>query len=415
MPRCKSISIVSLALLVLLAGINVAIACTVPVYRFALERWPADPYEVYVYHEGELTSEQRSLLEPLAKADRSEGTGGNVRLHLVDIQGPELNGPIKEVWERQESPQTPWLVARSPRTAPHVATVFSAAFTEDRVDTLLNSPARQTIAERILAGQSTVWVLLKSGDQENDQQALETLTSRLEKLTEELQIPEQSPDVIATADPNAPELRVDFSIVEVDRDDPREEAFVNMLMETEADLRDFEDQPLAFPVCGRGRTIYGLVGAGINDGTIREACEFLIGPCSCQVKEQNPGVDLLMNIQWGELVEESIGHERELPPLTGLDKFVEVAMVQDASQAAVNEPANTTSAADEIVIDFQSDADSNSNLTTPTQQAPDDEAHAAVTSAEAGVSPLRRNMSMVIAIGVIVILGGGAVMVMRPS
>lgn len=122
-----------------------------------------------------------------------------------------------------------------------------------------------------------------------------------------------------------------------------------------------------------------------------------------------------MNIQWGELVEENIGHERELPPLTGLDKFVEVAMVQDASQAAVNEPANTTSAADEIVIDFQSDADSNSNLTTPTQQAPDDEAHAAVTSAEAGVSPLRRNMSMVIAIGVIVILGGGAVMVMRPS
>lgn len=413
MPRCKPLLTASLTLLGLLAGINLAIACTVPVYRFALERWPADPYEVYVYYEGELTSEQRSLIEPLAKADRSEGTGGNVRLHLVDIQGPELNGPVKEVWEGQESPQTPWVVARSPRTAPHVTTVFSAPLTEERVDTLLNSPARQTIAERILAGQSTVWVLLESGDQEKDQQALETLTTQLERLTEELQIPEQSPDVIATADPNAPQLRVEFSIVQVARDDPREEAFVNMLMETESDLKEFEDQPLAFPVCGRGRTIYGLVGAGINDGTIREACEFLIGPCSCQVKEQNPGVDLLMNIQWGELVEESIGHERELPPLSGLDKFVEVAMVQDATQSAADDRANTPSAADEIVIDFQSDSDS--NLTTTAQQDPKDEPHAAAPSEDAGGSPLRRNMLMVIAIGVLIIVGGGAVMVMRPS
>ncbi|MEX0793143.1 MAG: hypothetical protein WD045_08405 [Pirellulaceae bacterium] len=418
MPKCKSIFTVSLTLLGLLAGINLAIACTVPVYRFALERWPADPYEVYVYYEGELTSEQRSLLEPLAKADRSEGTGGNVRLHLVDVQGPELNGPVKEVWERQESPQSPWVVARSPRTAPNVATVFSGPLTEQRVDTLLNSPARQTIAERILAGQSTVWVLLESGDQEKDQQALETLTSRLEQLTEELQIPEQSPDVIATANPDAPQLRVDFSIVQVARDDPREEAFVKMLMETEADLKEFEGEPLAFPVCGRGRTIYGLVGAGINDGTIQEACEFLIGPCSCQVKEQNPGVDLLMNIQWGELVEESIGHERELPPLSGLDKFVEVAMVQDATRSATDETTNTSTAADEIVIDFPPD----SNLTTSAPQASPDEQHGEHSSAheniegdEAGTSPLRRNMLIVIAIGVVVIVGGGTVMVMRPS
>ena len=33
----------------------VAEACSVPVFRYALERWQADPYEVFVFHRGPLT------------------------------------------------------------------------------------------------------------------------------------------------------------------------------------------------------------------------------------------------------------------------------------------------------------------------------------------------------------------------
>ncbi|TWW12353.1 hypothetical protein E3A20_01920, partial [Planctomyces bekefii] len=36
---------------------------------------------------------------------------------------------------------------------------------------------------------------------------------------------------------------------------------------------------------GRGRVLYALVGDGIAEGTIAAACDFLTGPCSCQVKE----------------------------------------------------------------------------------------------------------------------------------
>ena len=48
------------------------------------------------------------------------------------------------------------------------------------------------------------------------------------------------------------------------------------------------------PVFGQGRALYALVGDGIKHETIDRAATFLIGKCSCEVREQNPGFDLLL-------------------------------------------------------------------------------------------------------------------------
>ena len=37
---------------------------------------------------------------------------------------------------------------------------------------------------------------------------------------------------------------------------------------------------------------------GFGDDQIDEACLFLLGACSCQVKRMNPGWDLLLNVDW---------------------------------------------------------------------------------------------------------------------
>jgi len=58
---------------------------------------------------------------------------------------------------------------------------------------------------------------------------------------------------------------------------------------------------MAFPVFGRGRALYALVGDGINKETIGEACVFLATACTCMVKEQNPGTDLILAADWGEI------------------------------------------------------------------------------------------------------------------
>jgi hypothetical protein len=39
--------------------------------------------------------------------------------------------------------------------------------------------------------------------------------------------------------------------------------------------------------------------------TIRSACDFLTGACSCEIKDKNPGLDLLMVADWGSVKPQS--------------------------------------------------------------------------------------------------------------
>jgi hypothetical protein len=164
-------------------------------------------------------------------------------------------------------------------------------------------------------------VLLDSGDQTKDEAAAKLLRSQLAILEQSLELPELAEGLggyMVRTDDEAP-LRLAFSVVEVRRDDADEEAFVAMLLSAEPDLRKF-DEPIAFPVFGRGRVLYALVGRGINRDNITEACSFLVGPCSCQVKGGNPGVDMLMAVDWEGLVDQGLVAEAELPPLMGLSE-----------------------------------------------------------------------------------------------
>jgi hypothetical protein len=112
-------------------------------------------------------------------------------------------------------------------------------------------------------------------------------------------------------------LQIRFSIVRVSRDDAKEQAFIDMLLDSEEGLRDeeFQGQPMTFPIFGRGRALYAVIGEGINREVIFDVCRFLVGPCSCQVKNQNPGTDLLMAVNWEESITPQIAVDESLPPL----------------------------------------------------------------------------------------------------
>jgi hypothetical protein len=95
-------------------------------------------------------------------------------------------------------------------------------------------------------------------------------------------------------------------------------------MNVEEDLENYSDQPMVFPVFGRGRFLRPLVGEGINPGNIEMASAYVCGACSCQVKSGNPGIDLLSHVDWYSYLEGSeVVHDRELPPLTGTADLVE--------------------------------------------------------------------------------------------
>ena len=54
-----------------------------------------------------------------------------------------------------------------------------------------------------------------------------------------------------------------------------------------------------------------------------EACSYLCGACSCEVKRENPGIDLVMNKNWKKfLVGSEVIVDKVLPPLEGVGDLV---------------------------------------------------------------------------------------------
>ena len=144
-----------------------------------------------------------------------------------------------------------------------------------------------------------MWIFVPCGREADDKAARERLETQLKADQEWMELPsaeelEVKPEVL---DQVKVPLKIDFSVVTLKREDPAEQFLLQSLLNSEDDLVDF-DQPLAFPVFGRGRVLYALVGKGIVSDTVRSASAFMAGPCSCQVKNQNPGFDLLLSSDW---------------------------------------------------------------------------------------------------------------------
>jgi hypothetical protein len=251
----------------------------------------------------------------------SEAPYANVEVSTVDLAaGPDAS--MLKLWKAQAAPGQPRLAVRYPRSSGREAVVWAGRLDAATAKGLLDSPARREIARRILKRDSVVWVLLESGNRQKDDAAAGLLRAQLRGLEETLELPELVPDDFGVEPEDMPELRLAFSMVRLSRTDPAEEMLVSMLLKSEPDLEKFSE-PMAFPVFGRGRVLYALVGKGINEENIAGACGFLVGPCSCIVKAENPGTDLLMSVDWENLLSGKLAIDEALPPLTGFSGFVE--------------------------------------------------------------------------------------------
>ena len=307
-----------------------AAACNVPVFRYALERWEADPYEIVVFHREPLTVEQEVILAGMEKAGR-DGTA-NLTVNRVNLAG-EVPPPLRLLWNAQENPTSPWMVARYPRQSRIENPAWAGPLTAETVGALLDSPARRDLARKLLRGDAVVWLLLESGDRERDDEAGRLIEAESGKLQQTLKLPEPS-----TLDPpmnaNVP-LKIAISIVRVARSDPAERMLVNLLLNRNPKLATGKEAML-FPIFGRGRAIPPAIGPEIRAEALLEMAEFLTGPCSCQVKEMNPGYDLLLTANWSSLIGYQELQLPEPPPLVSMSQF--------AATAASNVTATSTQA-----------------------------------------------------------------------
>ena len=296
-----------------------AIACNVPVFRYALERWETDPYEVVVFHRTPLVADHQILVERLEQTGR-DGLA-NLSVSQVNL-ADELPLPLKTLWTSQHNPTSPWVVVRYPRQLGIEHPAWAGPLAAETVGDLLDSPVRRDISQKLLSGDAVVWLLLESGDRHRDDQAAQLVETETEKLQQTLRLPEPAPnDPPINAD--LP-LKIAFSIVRVARSDPAERMLVSMLLNREPNLTTAK-HPMLFPVFGRGRAIPPAVGQEIRADAIGEMAKFLTGPCSCQIKELNPGYDLLLAANWSSLVGYQEVQLPEPPPLVSMSQFAATA------------------------------------------------------------------------------------------
>lgn len=248
-------------------------ACQVPVFRYALERWEPGMYRVRAPGEVVIDWQANLKVEPSSDA-------GQLELYYPPRLGHATGAPI-----------------------------WSAPMSAENVRVMLDSPVRQELRKRLLAGESAVWLLLESGDAAKDEAAARTIEDGLLEAQEALELPDgvitqdeaddftrlhENADVLQSDLP----LKIAFSTMRLSREEAQESALIAILMHLERDLGEYINEPMVFPIFGRGRALEPLIGKGIRAANIMEAATYLCGACSCEIKEQNPGIDLLMTADW---------------------------------------------------------------------------------------------------------------------
>lgn len=302
-------------------------ACNVPVFRYALERWPAAPYEVVIFHRGPLPAPERAIVDALKDKGEAGKNLANFALLTVDLAALG-NGPTTNLWARQTNAILPWMVVRFPGSGDEeIPAVWAGPLSAESAKLLVDSPARQEISRRLLEGDSAVWLLLDSGDPAVDDPAFKLLETELKKAEKSIQLPPADPD-----DPKMHAdlpLRVAFSVLRASQRNPAEAMLTAMFRQNEPALAT-NTTVAAVPIFGRGRALAIVTGRDLSAAVINDACAFMAGACSCQVKELNPGFDLLLAADWEALLEGRVVKDPELPPLVGLSQAV-----------ATNKPALT--------------------------------------------------------------------------
>jgi hypothetical protein len=268
-------------------------ACTIPVFRYALDRWEADRFQLILPASTAQNTELTDLLRPLR-------ANGKANLDITTAKDEGITSA--ELRDSKTLERSLW----------------RGALDKAALEAVLDSPGRREITQRILAGESVVWVIVDDGKAES-QPEIERIERRLRFLEQVASLPLQDPNDPDSQLGPGPALMLKFTTLRLRADDPVEKILVSMLAGPEGKV----DPAKAFaaPVFGRGRVLGAWNLDQLDDASLEEACMFLVGRCSCRLKNENPGWDILMNIDWPEAL---AGAGEKKPPAATEAKSVEL-------------------------------------------------------------------------------------------
>lgn len=272
-------------------------SCDTPVFIYAMKNWTPDNYDVavilndkpneYKYVELIKSEINRTYL------NASIYVTNNIQFFktLFAPQIPEIQPPYIAIWFHQQ------LFQGKP--------IWHSQLNSTSLKLLFDSPVRREIAQNLIKGDMAVWILLESGIPHNDDEAFTRLVNSLKTIRKDInQIYEKKKIPFVSK-----EGSVTFSVVRLSPNNHDEKVLTSCLIAMAGDMEQ-NNLPMAFAIFGRGRALPPLPNEQITTEHIKNICEFLVGDCSCEVKNLNPGQDLLISTDWAQA---------RLPPEQQLD------------------------------------------------------------------------------------------------
>jgi len=282
-------------------------ACAVPVYRYMLERWERDFYRTYYFYRGEEDDGDRKVNDFLEDAGSSFGSHVNLTFRAAEVSavtGEAVAVEDREVLSEHRSDKLPFHLILSPRGT----VLFRGRLDLPTAKAIVHSPMKTRIARELCAGKGGLLFLLAGPDHEENKKAGEDVRW-----------------VLATG---KREYGLDVGFVRLSRGGAREKWLVRSLLDVVEEAPD-KKQCMVFGICGRGRVLTACIGEGITRRNIVECVGIMNGDCSCDLRFQGAGMDLLTDWDWERAI-------ASLPPVT-LEPLQSVLLGFDDSEETCQE------------------------------------------------------------------------------
>lgn len=363
---------------VLILTAAIAMACNVPVYRYALERWPSDPYRLAVVHDTDLAEDQQALIDELDALNESYAPA--LYIDTVDTRGEVKQKHIRTWLDENPEEETPYALMFYPSVLRVDDPFLQWPLNRSSVDLIKQSPVRQEIARAILKNATAAWLFIRGDDPAQNEQVRAMVRETLDEMEKTLKLNESFLQEMEMYGQDADFLKIQFPIIEMDKNDPNEKLLWTLLSELHSDVADTKE-PILIPVYGRGRAMAIMLNEYIKKDYIVDACYYITGACSCEIKAGNPGFDIFIPVPWDELIVGELVVDQALPPLTGVSSALK--------EAAAAEPDET---ADIVAVEPE-------GMDAPAEEPPEE-------PAEKTGSPFITNIIIIAAAAVGVILFG---------
>ncbi len=226
-----------------------SMACTTKVSEWVLLNSVPDKYLLVYFHENEISAtvkKQHSEIENRFKS---------ANILLKTMQRNEVAKPYYALYFNNR--------------------IVSENIDKNQLENLTFSPFRETVANELMKGKLCVMLYLKCGIPEKDKKGLEVLKNSVE------------------ASPFADVI----TVLELDRKNQEERQLVSLLLNVEDDLNEI-NEPMLFGVFGKFRTLEPLLAKGISQENINLMIDFFTADCSCLIKDDLPGINILYNGNW---------------------------------------------------------------------------------------------------------------------